>query len=109
MCRGHQERYMSTCSMKVDSATGQLFPLYDEGTNVVLLSGRGDNTIHVYELGAGCSQITPCSDMMVAGEPMCAIAALPKQSVDVMAVETSKILRYVRWQGRTDRYTTVVA
>eukprot|EP00622_Pseudochattonella_farcimen_P008040 FR744190.1.p1 GENE.FR744190.1~~FR744190.1.p1 ORF type:complete len:191 (+),score=18.46 FR744190.1:56-574(+) len=34
--------------------------------------------------------------MMVAGEPMCAIAALPKQSVDVMAVETSKILRLTR-------------
>jgi hypothetical protein len=36
---------------KVDAATGQLFPIYDEGTNVVLLSGRGDTTIRIFELG----------------------------------------------------------
>jgi len=78
---------------QVDTATGQLFPLYDEGTGVVLLSGRGDNTIKVYELGPGCRQLTPCSDMMVAGEPLCAIAMLPKQSCDVMNVETMRVLR----------------
>ena len=61
----------------VDTATGQLFPLYDEGTGVVLLSGRGDNTIKVYELGSGCRQLTSCTDMMVAGEPLCSVTQPP--------------------------------
>jgi hypothetical protein len=41
----------------VDAATGQLFPIYDEGTNVVLLSGRGDTTIRIFELGPRFAQI----------------------------------------------------
>ncbi len=38
-------------SVRVDAQTGQLFPIYDEGTGTLLLSGRGDSTIRVYELG----------------------------------------------------------
>ena len=78
---------------KVDSANGCLFPLYDEGTGTILLSGRGDNTIRVFELGAGCTTISHCSDVSIAGEPMSGIALLPKKCCNVANVETHKILR----------------
>jgi hypothetical protein len=78
---------------KVDTATGVLFPVYDEGTGTVLLSGRGDTTIRVYELGSNCSSLTHCSDTPITGEPMAGIAKLPTQSCNVREVETAKVLR----------------
>ena len=34
----------------VDSGTGQLFPLYDEGSGVCYVAGKGDTIIRIYEL-----------------------------------------------------------
>lgn len=78
---------------KLDASSGQLFPIVDEGTGVALVSGRGDNTVRVFEMGPTCSQLTPCTDFRMGGEPVCGIAALPKQTCNVRAVETMKILR----------------
>ena len=45
---------------KVDVATGQLFPMYDEGTNTLLLSGRGDTTIRIFEMGPSLDKLSHC-------------------------------------------------
>ena len=43
---------------------------YDEGTGTVLLSGRGDTTIRIFELGPSCDKLNHCSDVLV--HPLCA-------------------------------------
>jgi hypothetical protein len=50
----------------VDHATGQLFPLFDEGTGLVLLTGRGDNTIRIFDTGVDRCEVMHCNDMQVA-------------------------------------------
>lgn len=82
-----------TVRRQVDTATGALFPVYDEGTGTVLCSGRGDSTIRVYELGPTCSALTHCSDTSISGEPLSGIVKLPTQSCDVAKVETMRVLR----------------
>ena len=60
---------------------------------MVLLTGRGDTTIRIFELGSTCSNLKHCNDMQIVGEPMCGIAMLPKPSCNVANVETMKVLR----------------
>lgn len=80
-------------SKLVDYSSGQLLPLYDEGTGVLLTSGRGDNSIRILDLGPRRDSFLSCGDLQVLGDPLCGLAMLPKQTCDVAAVETMKVLR----------------
>lgn len=83
-----------TLFKKIDAGSGQLFPLYDEGSGTLLLSGRGDTTARVFELGPSCDKLSHCGDVTLPGAPpLCGWAKLPTSCGDVANVEVARVLR----------------
>jgi hypothetical protein len=96
-------------STQIDSSGGVLFPLYDEGTHTVFLSGKGDTGMRMYELHGGvATKSSPKAhyDMnYMANEPACGATLLPKRSCNVQAVEFSRILRLTTSTAHFVSYT----
>ena len=96
------------CGKNIDSGAGQLYPLYDEGTGVCLLAGKGDRIVRFFELsflrevevGAGGdgtekdgATFEKCSEFQTVGDPIAGICVLPKSSCDVRKVEVARVLK----------------
>lgn len=91
-----------TCQT-IDNASGQLFPMFDEGLNVVYVAGKGDTIIRAYELtslnapesGSESARFAmdKCSDFQTSREPIAGVCLLPKRVVDVGQVEVSRLLK----------------
>lgn len=98
----------------IDNASGQLYPMYDEGLNVVYVAGKGDTMIRGYELSSLTTDpstdtkegggekgekeyhymMEKCFDYQVQGrDTIAGICMLPKRVVDIRAVEVSRILK----------------
>eukprot|EP01040_Poterioochromonas_malhamensis_P007628 gene7628-8237_t len=98
----------------IDNASGQLYPMYDEGLNVVYVAGKGDTMIRGYELSSlttdtptdakeGVAEkgdkeyhymMEKCFDYQVQGrDTIAGVCMLPKRVVDIRAVEVSRILK----------------
>jgi coronin-7 len=102
----------------IDNGSGQLFPMFDEGLNVVFVAGKGDTIVRSYELAnldettaassstsAGTSAAAStelkelkylfekCSDFQSSKDPIAGICMLPKRVCDVRSVEVSRLLK----------------
>jgi hypothetical protein len=85
----------------IDSASGQLFPLFDETMNSVFLVGKGDTILRTYEMlfleenvpGAMPSMLEKCTDFQSSTEPVAGICMLPKRTCDVRNVEVARLLK----------------
>lgn len=96
----------------VDNASGQLFPMFDEGLNTVFLAGKGDTVVRAYEIAslsaaaaveAGGSTPTPATngdylmekacDFQTSREPIAGVCLLPKRVCDVRSVEVARLLK----------------
>jgi len=79
----------------LDSSSGLLFPLYDEGTSTAFLTARGDRTLKIVEINTaeGSENILNCNDFQPSGDPTCGIGMLPKRVCDVRSVEVCRLLR----------------
>lgn len=99
----------------IDNASGQLFPLYDEGLNVVYVAGKGDTMIRGFEISAlnnapsashdsEAPTSSPaddyhylfekCFDYQTLGrETIAGVCLLPKRVVDYRQVEVSRMLK----------------
>ena len=104
----------------VDSGTGQLFPLYDEGSGVCYVAGKGDTIIRIYELNKlkginttsnttsttsptdlntssfSTSPASTCeraSEYQTSREPIAGICLLPKSLCNIQGIEISRLLK----------------
>jgi len=86
-----------TQTIAVDNAGGVLYPLYDGGTNMVYLAGRGDGSVRLYELQGGDAGGPPTlqfdNTYSAGGEPTSGAALLPTRACDVRGIEVARMLR----------------
>lgn len=77
---------------RIDGSTSALIPLFDSDLNLLLLAGKGDTTVRLYEQGACSSDLFPIANTPV-GDLIRGAALLPKQSLDVMSCEVLRLLK----------------
>mmetsp|Transcript_17781 Transcript_17781/g.54375 ORF Transcript_17781/g.54375 Transcript_17781/m.54375 type:complete len:937 (-) Transcript_17781:464-3274(-) len=89
----------------LEAGSGALSPLWDEGTGVLFLCGRGEATISPFELAPHSKEeadgsvtltgmdVFRCSGFMSRSDPQICCAPLPKQRCDVKELEFYKLLR----------------
>ncbi|XP_055008627.1 coronin-7-like isoform X2 [Boleophthalmus pectinirostris] len=70
----------------VDVAPSTLIPFYDPDTSVVILTGKGDTRVHIYELVPENPYFIECSNFNTP-EPHKGFAFLPKTACNVQEVE----------------------
>ena len=86
-----------TCTISIDNASGQLFPLYDEGVGMIYLAGKGDTIIRGYEMTfldamSGATAVKAC-EFQTSKEPIAGVCLLPKRLMDVRKIEVARILK----------------
>ena len=90
-------------SKSIDSASGQLFPMFDETMNTVFLVGKGDTIIRTYEMifleettptvVTNPSLLEKSTDFQSSIEPFAGVCMLPKRCCDVRNVEVARVLK----------------
>lgn len=78
-------------SVSVDISPSTLIPFYDPDTSVVILSGKGDTRVHIYEITSEAPHFVECSSFN-ASEPHKGLAFLPKSVCNVRDVEIAVAL-----------------
>jgi hypothetical protein len=86
----------------VDNGSGQLYPLYDEGSGVCYVVGKGDTIVRYYEIsflkgvqdiplgGISCEK---ANEFQSGREPFAGMCLMSKRAVDVRNVEVSRMLK----------------
>lgn len=86
-------RNTSECIEKVDmdQAAGVIMPFYDQDTNILYLSGKGDGNIRYYELD-GTNKVFPLAEFRSSSSAK-GMAMIPKRGLDVLKCETARFLK----------------
>jgi hypothetical protein len=79
-------------NVNIDQLSSALTPFFDEGTSVLTLAGKGDSAIKWFEITSEAPYAHYLTQYQAA-EPQLGVAVLPKQCVDVRAVEINRYLR----------------
>jgi WD40 repeat protein len=79
-------------SVELDTATGSLLPLYEEGSGLIYLGGKGDGHIRYLEL-ARDERVIASMGVYETSAPERGLCLLPRKCVDIMGVEVSKMLK----------------
>lgn len=72
-------------------APSTLIPFYDEDTNTLYLTGKGDTRVHVFEVQSEDPYFLPCSSYSSAN-PHKGLCFLPKTECNVREVEITRAL-----------------
>ncbi|KAM3597362.1 uncharacterized protein V6R79_003588 [Siganus canaliculatus] len=78
-------------SVFLDVSPSTLIPFYDPDTSVVILTGKGDTRVHIYELLPDAPYFMECSSFH-SPEPHKGLAFLPKKECNVRDVEIAVAL-----------------
>uniref|UniRef100_A0A3Q3N471 Coronin n=1 Tax=Mastacembelus armatus TaxID=205130 RepID=A0A3Q3N471_9TELE len=73
-------------SVKINVSPSTLIPFYDPDTSVVILTGKGDSRVHIYEIVPEEPYFIECSSFN-SPEPHKGLAFLPKTECNVRDVE----------------------
>ncbi|XP_011602276.2 coronin-7-like isoform X3 [Takifugu rubripes] len=85
----------ATASTHLGVSPSTLIPYYDPDTSVVILTGKGDNRVLIYEVVAEDPYFLDCSSFSSA-EPHKGLAFLPKTECNVRDVEIAVALMLTR-------------
>jgi len=79
---------------RIDSGTGMLMPFYEPDHSLLVLAGKGDSSIRLYECdtSAATTNLHAISNVPV-GDQVRGAAILPKQACDVLGNEVLKMLK----------------
>jgi len=83
----------------VDTASGALMPLYDRDTGVLYLCGKGDGQLRLYEHDENKEPyIFKLNDRnsSIPGKGYCMV---PKRGIDIMACETTRLMKLTNTEG----------
>lgn len=84
----------------VDTASGALMPLYDKGTGVLYLCGKGDGQIRMYEYDKSKAPfIFKLNDGFRSTSPGKGYCMVPKRGLDIMKCETTRLMKLTNTDG----------
>mmetsp|Transcript_818 Transcript_818/g.1377 ORF Transcript_818/g.1377 Transcript_818/m.1377 type:complete len:923 (-) Transcript_818:153-2921(-) len=85
-----------TSTQSIDSASGTLFPMYDEDTGLCIVAGKGDTIVRHFELTFLGTQHTFSKSgeyQSSVSDPIAGVCLLPKKLCDFRSVEVNRILK----------------
>uniref|UniRef100_A0A6Q2XGM6 Coronin n=1 Tax=Esox lucius TaxID=8010 RepID=A0A6Q2XGM6_ESOLU len=100
-CRSERTLYLystkslssgAIASAPTDVSPSTLIPFYDPDTSVVILTGKGDTRVYVFEIVPEAPYFLECASFN-SSEPHKGLAFLPKTECDVRDVEVARGLR----------------
>ena len=77
--------------INVDTSTGILMPMFDPDTSMLFVAGRGDTSIHFYEV-TDTHPYTTMERSRFTGEQTKGVCLVPKRALRVMETEVNRIL-----------------
>jgi coronin-1B/1C/6 len=80
---------------RIDTESAPLFPVYNRGTNIVLMAAKGGTSVKVYEYDPSSGDIFHCSNSSFK-EQCRGFAMVPKRNLDILGVEVARMM----WVGR---------
>jgi WD40 repeat protein len=78
--------------LELDSATGAMLPMYEEGAGLIYLGGKGDGHVRFVELCRD-DRIIASTGVYETSAPERGLCLLPRRVVDVMGCECSRMLK----------------
>ncbi|XP_072549186.1 coronin-7 isoform X2 [Salminus brasiliensis] len=100
-CRSERQLYLySTKSLAsgafattaTDVSPSTLIPFYDPDTNVIILTGKGDTRVYIFEIISEVPYFMECSSFH-SSEPHKGLCILPKTECEVRDVEIARAIR----------------
>ncbi|XP_036445907.1 coronin-7-like isoform X1 [Colossoma macropomum] len=100
-CRSERQLYLYSCeslasgavaTAPTDVSPSTLIPFYDPDTSVVILTGKGDTRVYVFEIMSEAPYFMECSSFH-SSEPHKGLCFLPKTECDVRDVEIARAIR----------------
>uniref|UniRef100_A0A8C1LXV2 Coronin n=1 Tax=Cyprinus carpio TaxID=7962 RepID=A0A8C1LXV2_CYPCA len=82
----------SVASAPADVSPSTLIPFYDPDTSVLILTGKGDTRVYIYEIVPEAPYFMECSSFH-SSEPHKGLCFLPKAECDVRDVEVARAIR----------------
>ena len=79
-------------TIELDTATGAMLPLYEEGSGLIYLGGKGDGHIRYVELCKD-DRIIASSGVYETSAPERGLCLLPRTQCDIMGCEVSRMLK----------------
>jgi len=83
----------------IDNASGALLPIFDNDSNILYLSGKGDGIIRPYEFEDTNKPLHKLNDGYRSHVPNKGICMIPKRGNDIMANETARLMKLTNNQG----------
>jgi coronin-1B/1C/6 len=86
-------RNTSQCVEKIDmdQAAGVVMPFFDQDTNILFLTGKGDGNIRYYEVDEN-QKIFPLAEFRSSSSAK-GVAMVPKRGLDILKCETARFLK----------------
>jgi len=79
-------------TVEIDDSTSAMLPLYEEGSGVIYLGGKGDGHIRFLEI-CGDDRVIASNGIFESSEPERGLCLLPRTMCDVMKCESSRMLK----------------
>nr|XP_055050873.1 coronin-7 [Misgurnus anguillicaudatus] len=98
-CRSERQLYLlsaeslaTVASSPADVSPSTLIPFYDPDTSVLILTGKGDTRVYIYEIVPEAPHFMECSSFN-SSEPHKGLCFLPKTECNVGDVEVARAVR----------------
>lgn len=78
---------------RIDTSTGSLMPFFDADTGLLVLAGKGDSAVRLFEIGGEGSEINAISNTPVGSDIIRGACLMPKQANDSSACEVLRVLK----------------
>jgi len=79
-------------TIEIDDSTSSMLPMYEEGSGVIYLGGKGDGHIRFLEI-CNDERVIACNGIYESADPARGLCLLPRTSCDVMKCESSRMLK----------------
>ncbi|XP_072733741.1 coronin-7 isoform X3 [Ciconia boyciana] len=79
-------------TMALDTSPGAAIPLYDADTGLLVLAGKGENLLYLFEVAPAQPALTQVTQCRTEGGTR-GLAAVPRLALDVMACEVLRVLQ----------------
>jgi WD40 repeat protein len=79
-------------SLSLDTATGAMMPMYEEGAGVIYLGGKGDGHVRFIEVCQD-DRVIASSGVYETSDPERGLCLLPRKQCDVMGCECSRMIK----------------
>jgi WD40 repeat protein len=79
-------------TLDLDTATGSLLPMYQEGSGLIFLGGKGDGHIRFIELCTD-DRVIASAGVYETSAPERGLCLLPRKGLDIMGCETARMLK----------------